>query len=67
MSSKLQPQDDTDFMAERLRKRQEWFAKSPEERAETERKWQIENAEAIQSMNEWVEKNGLPLAKYRLF
>lgn len=31
------------------------------------KKWLDENAEAIQSMNEWVEKNGLPLAKYRQF
>jgi hypothetical protein len=31
------------------------------------RKWLEENAEAIKSINEWVEKNGLPLAKYRQF
>ena len=31
------------------------------------RKWLEENAEAIKSMNEWVEKNGLPLAKHRQF
>lgn len=31
------------------------------------RKWLEENAEAIKSLNEWVEKNGLPLAKYRPF
>jgi post-segregation antitoxin (ccd killing protein) len=29
------------------------------------RKWLEENAEAIKSLNEWVAKNGLPLAKYR--
>lgn len=29
--------------------------------------WQAENAEAIRSSNEYVRKNGLPLAKYRLF
>lgn len=29
--------------------------------------WQAENAEAISRNNEWVEKNGLPLAKYRMF
>lgn len=29
--------------------------------------WKEENAEAIKSSNEWVEKHGLPLAKYRQF
>lgn len=35
-----------------------------EERA---RRWRSENAEAIASSNAWVEKNGLPLAKFRQF
>ena len=42
----------------------------PEKRtgiSEDGRKWLEENAEALRSMNEWVEKNGLPLAKYRKF
>ena len=46
------------------------FWQPPEKRtgiSEEGRKWQEENAEAIKSMNEWVEKNGLPLAKYRAF
>ena len=30
-------------------------------------KWLEDNAEAIKSINEWVEKNGLPLEKYRMF
>lgn len=29
--------------------------------------WRAENAEAIRSSNEYVEKHGLPLAKYRQF
>ena len=29
--------------------------------------WQRENAEAIQNYNEYIEKNGLPLAEYRMF
>lgn len=29
--------------------------------------WLEENAEAIQSSNDWVAKNGLPLDKYRQF
>jgi len=35
--------------------------------AEKARKWQEENAEAIQSSNEYVEKYGLPLEKFRMF
>ena len=31
------------------------------------RKGQEENADAIKAWREWVEKNGLPLAKYRQF
>jgi len=29
--------------------------------------WKRENAEALESFNDYVEKNGLPLAKYRQF
>ena len=29
--------------------------------------WLEENIEALESSNAWVEANGLPLAKYRLF
>lgn len=36
-------------------------------RAEKERLWRIENAEAIRAENEYIEKHGLPLAKYRQF
>lgn len=36
-------------------------------RAEKERRWIEENREALESSNTWVEKNGLPLAKYRMF
>ena len=32
-----------------------------------EAKWVEDNWEAIQSTNAWVEKHGLPLAKYRVF
>jgi len=42
----------------------------PEQRSqvtEEGKRWREENAEAIKGWNEWVEKNGLPLAKYRLF
>ncbi|PWK76403.1 type II toxin-antitoxin system CcdA family antitoxin [Aminobacter sp. AP02] len=34
---------------------------------EKSRRWLEENKEAIESSNEYVERNGLPLAKYRLF
>jgi antitoxin CcdA len=35
--------------------------------AERTRRWQEENKEAIESSNAYVERNGLPLAKHRLF
>jgi antitoxin CcdA len=36
-------------------------------KAERERRWREENAEAIAAANAYVEKHGLPLAKYRQF
>lgn len=30
-------------------------------------KWLEENRAALHSYNDWVEKNGIPLAKYRMF
>jgi antitoxin CcdA len=30
-------------------------------------KWLDENMEAIEANNAWIEKNGLPLAEFRLF
>ncbi|RUY20924.1 post-segregation antitoxin CcdA, partial [Mesorhizobium sp. M7A.F.Ca.CA.001.13.2.1] len=30
-------------------------------------RWQEENKQAIESSNEYVRRNGLPLAKHRLF
>jgi antitoxin CcdA len=36
-------------------------------RSERERLWRIENAEAIEASNKYVEEHGLPLAKYRQF
>jgi antitoxin CcdA len=36
-------------------------------RKERERIWKLENAEAFRSSNEYVEKHGLPLAKFRQF
>ena len=29
--------------------------------------WQEENRAAIEAHNQWVEENGIPLARYRLF
>lgn len=34
---------------------------------EKARRWREENAEGIRQMNAWVEKHGLPLAKFRMF
>ena len=36
-------------------------------KAEKERRWIEENADAIRSYNEWIAKNGVPLARYRRF
>jgi antitoxin CcdA len=36
-------------------------------RAEKSRRWLEENREALESSNAWVDKHGLPLAKYRQF
>ena len=36
-------------------------------KAELERRWKEENRPAFEYWNRWVEKNGLPLEKYRLF
>ena len=36
-------------------------------KAEKERRWVEENAEAIRSYNEWIAKNGVPLGRYRRF
>jgi antitoxin CcdA len=36
-------------------------------KVEEGRRWAEANAEFIKSTNEWVEKNGLPLAEYRMF
>lgn len=36
-------------------------------KAEKERRWLEENADAIRSYNEWIAANGNPLAKYRMF
>ena len=36
-------------------------------KAEKERVWKEENRETLEAWNKWVEKNGLPLEKYRQF
>lgn len=36
-------------------------------KAERERRWLEENAEAIRSYNDWIAKNGIPLSRYRMF
>ena len=36
-------------------------------RAEKNKRWLAENREALESFNEWVAENGLPLDKYRQF
>lgn len=36
-------------------------------KAEKGKRWKDENAEAIRNYNEWIEQNGVPLARYRRF
>jgi len=36
-------------------------------KTERERRWLEENADAIRAESDYLEKNGLPLAKHRLF
>ena len=36
-------------------------------KAERERRWLEENRDAIESWNRYIEKHGLPLARYRRF
>jgi Post-segregation antitoxin CcdA len=36
-------------------------------KAEREVQWLRDNAETIKAKNAWVEKHGLPLARYRMF
>jgi hypothetical protein len=58
--------NEPDVDKRREERRRPW-EKSPQEISEEARKWQEENAHAIRSWNDWVEKNGLPLAEYRQF
>lgn len=44
---------------------EEGIAKAVDE--EKARRWKIENREAIESLNEYVEKHGLPLEEFRQF
>jgi antitoxin CcdA len=36
-------------------------------KAERERRWKAENADAITAYNRWVEEHGLPLEEFRQF
>lgn len=36
-------------------------------KAELDRRWKEQNRESIEGWNRWIEKNGLPLAKYRVW
>jgi len=67
MSSRQKPEESSDLRAAQLRRRAEWLAKSPAEREEEERRWQIENAEAIRSMNAYFEEHGFPFPQYRRY
>lgn len=34
-------------------------------KAERERRWKVENRQAIQDYNAWIKENGIPLAEFR--
>jgi antitoxin CcdA len=36
-------------------------------KSEREARWKAENADAAQSFNDYIEKNGIPLSQYRQF
>ena len=54
-------------LARRARERARKMFLTEAERAELGRRWNEENADAIQASNAWIEKHGLPLEKHRLF
>lgn len=58
---------DVSSLVEQARRRTIHAQLSDAQREEMRRKFQEENAEAFRSSNEYVEKNALPLAKYRQF
>jgi post-segregation antitoxin (ccd killing protein) len=62
MSKSLTKIEPVDAEAEELGRRAELHELS----AEGER-WRVENAEAAKTWVDWIEKNGLPLAEYRMF
>ena len=41
--------------------------RSAEEKRLADEKWAEENRPAMEAWNEWMDKHGLPLARYRLF
>ena len=67
MSSRQKQEESINLKADQLQRRAEWFAKSPAEREEEERIWQLENAEAIRSMNAYFEEHGFPFPQYRRY
>lgn len=58
---------DVSLVAEQALRRKISERLTDEQRAEMKRKFQEENADAFAYWNEYVERNGLPLAKYRQF
>jgi len=58
---------DASHVAERALSHKIREQRSETERAELKRKFQEENAEAFAYSNDYVERHGLPLAKYRQF
>lgn len=67
MSSKKHPDAEIDAPSELERLRAERKARTPEEQAEADRRYQIENAEAFRSMNAYFEEHGFPFPQFRRY
>ena len=67
MRRKEKVEERTEINMAAERHRVERTTRTPETRAERERLFKLENAEAFAASNAWVEKHGLPLVKYRQF
>ena len=67
MSNKQQPTESTDIRTATANRRSSLLSKSATEREEESRAWQIENADAIRSMNAYFEEHGFPFPQFRRY
>ena len=67
MRRKEKVEERTEINMAAERHRVERTTRTPETRAERERLFKLENADAFALMNAWVDEHGLPLDRYRQF